>query len=211
MVFLWAFALGHANWTCRAGGDISEAPPTYTVTGATLAQVALGFNQIDGNRVSAGQTVWQDTMVYEISYDVKVDASGSFTVTATPRKVKITVQFVVTLPIWNPNDLNNADAAARNEWFRFLAALEAHENGHVNILKNANYKAYTTRISNVAASRSSAKSLDDAKQDATVAINSQAAQIRKQMEMDLQTQSDAYDSKTNHGATQGAILNTSIR
>jgi len=92
-----------------------------------------------------------------------------------------------TMPKWL--DYSSASAAAKAEWDRMFAALEAHEQGHIDI---------AIKVADDLKSKLPGKSIDDL----VPMINAANRQMKS-----LQ---DDFDTKTAHGQNTGVNLNTSI-
>lgn len=94
----------------------------------------------------------------------------------------VTVQITVTMPdLVDPDRLGRDD---RTAWSRYLAALEVHEGNHA-------------RIANLGAER-----MQEAMRAASSCETMQAA--GRQVSADVAAASREYDSRTRHGATEGA-------
>lgn len=112
----------------------------------------------------------------------------------------------VLLPKWTGFDAACAEAKA--EWNRFIAKLTEHEHGH----DTAAQKAIDDAKPRADLSGGPAVDCDRAKAEAAAlealddAIDAEAERINQAIEQ----AHDAYDAATNHGATQGAVLDTSI-
>ncbi len=139
---------------------------SYDLRGRTLADVAAAVALQD----EAAKTEWWPRFTYTTSGDL---------ITA----VDVTVKLRVTMPAW-PNAKTAPDAEQR-AWAQFLAALTAHEQGHVDLV-NQYFADIETRL--VGQSPDAAKRL--------WAENSTA----------LQAASDSYDSDTDHGRKQGTVI-----
>jgi predicted secreted Zn-dependent protease len=112
----------------------------------------------------------------------------------------------VLLPRWTGFDAACPEAKA--EWTRFLAKLTEHEHGHdaaaQKAIDDAKPKADLSGGPAVDCDRAKAEAAAEAALDA--AVDAEAERINQAIEQ----AHDAYDAATNHGATQGAVLNTSI-
>lgn len=110
------------------------------------------------------------------SYSVTLD--GIY-VTAVTVNVPITKE----MPVWAGRaDASTADQA---EWDRFLAALEVHEQGHIDIARRGLQGVGDRMI--------------DSPED-------MARQTFNNGVQSVQSQSDTYDASNGHGRTQGAVL-----
>jgi hypothetical protein len=131
------------------------------IDGDNLAAVAEAISRKD----EAGKAEWVPR------YDYQVTGSNLSSVTVT----------------WS--GYGSARQAEKDEWDRFLAALETHEQGHIDLVVK-----YLSNIDE----QMIGQSLDAAKQ---AWENALAA---------LQSASDAYDRQSDHGRNQGTIIDVSV-
>ena len=90
---------------------------TYEVHGHSLEEVARHIEQL----AEAGQTHW--TPSYQVhEWDGQVI-----------KNVQVDVHLEISMPHWAEYD--SAAPAERAEWDRFVEALHAHEQGHVDIVR----------------------------------------------------------------------------
>lgn len=106
------------------------------------------------------------------------------------RNIPWRIDCVVLLPKWN--NLLRASDAERQEWARFMRRLRVHEQGHVDL-------AYDF-IQQIAPQdrQVTGATLPDIQQNLQV--------LGTTLQNGLQAQHDNYDIRTNHGATQGAVI-----
>jgi predicted secreted Zn-dependent protease len=97
--------------------------------------------------------------------------------------VKVTYDIRVQFPRWTPSA--DVSQKLRTKWNSYIAALTAHEKGHVDNVV-ANFPNVVNAIR-----RGTCSTADARAQDILTAI--------RQNDLD-------YDARTNHGATQGAIF-----
>jgi predicted secreted Zn-dependent protease len=90
---------------------------TYEVAGGTLTEAAQHVQQLP----EAGQTHWMP------NYHVQEWAGN------TIKRVQVDVYVEVKMPHWSGYDA--ATPAERAEWDRFYAALQVHEEGHIQIVR----------------------------------------------------------------------------
>jgi predicted secreted Zn-dependent protease len=105
-------------------------------------------------------------------------------------RVNIILRLTIRLPQWTGAGWESASATAKAEWQRMLGCLRTHENGHVDI------------------ARSWAPTLQQR------LFNQPEADLGSLWEAGLadhQTEQDAYDTRTQHGQTQGVTLDLSIQ
>ncbi|NUN06970.1 MAG: DUF4157 domain-containing protein [Bdellovibrio sp.] len=100
-------------------------------------------------------------------------------------RVTVTVENTITMPVWPA--YKKQPRAAKNEWDRFYKALEKHEYGHVDIVQ---------------------KETRDFAQQLLGLTEEEANQAMDRKIEELRTANDQYDLDTQHGQTQGTIINT---
>jgi hypothetical protein len=206
------------------GGGITNE--RYTVMGNNLQQVSNnmldtqnGVGPLIQGRRYAGSA--QLSYSYQTSDPVVVDGNLSFQIT------DISWTTVVRLPNWTPPPGTPANQVA--EWNRFRMALNTHEKGHAGI-NDTHMMMIETRMENQPAGKvvvtgTNLPQFNEEGDPATPADAARAMQIdtaisnainnHPQMAT-LDTAQDNYDAPnsptnptgTNHGATQGATLNT---
>ncbi|SPE35040.1 hypothetical protein SBA3_2220025 [Candidatus Sulfopaludibacter sp. SbA3] len=140
---------------------------SYRVDGNTLASVAQAVSQED----EAGKTEWFPHYEYELN------GSGLSSVT-------ITVATRITVPEWS--EYGSATQPEKEEWDRFLAALQSHEQGHLELVRQ-----HLAKIDE----KMAGQSLNDANSAWEEALEA------------LASASDAYDQQSDHGRKQGTIIN----
>jgi predicted secreted Zn-dependent protease len=104
----------------------------------------------------------------------------------TVSSAAIIVETRITMPRWR--GYTTASQPERQEWDRFWLALEAHELGHIELAKS--------HLCMVDGQLMGA-SLDSASQIWSAAVDA------------LNAASDAYDLETDHGRTQGTVIDIS--
>ena len=143
---------------------------SYNINGHSLAAVAEAISQKD----EAGMTEWFPRYDYEVTGD-------------NLSSVTVTVRTKITMPQWT--EYRSACQLEKDEWDRFVTALETHEQGHIDLI--------VQYLSNVD-SQMLGQSLSDAKQAWEDCLAS------------LRSASEAYDRQSNHGRNQGTIIDTSV-
>jgi predicted secreted Zn-dependent protease len=107
------------------------------------------------------------------------------------RDASVSLSLVVHLPDWQERDA--APAALQRSWERFLKALTAHEEGHVEISIE-----HATRLRNELGTLTPEPSC----LELTAKFEDHAKRAQARMD---QAQAD-YDDKTQHGIKQGCVL-----
>jgi predicted secreted Zn-dependent protease len=145
-------------------------PKTYTVDAGTLEEAAQQIEE----REEAGETKWHPT------YKTTLDEDGNVA------SATIDVEITVTMPKWpGAAKLNKA---ARAEWERAFKALKAHEQRHVNLVREK-LKGLAEKLVG--------KSPADAEKTFQDAVD------------DLKKSSDDYDDISDHGRNEGTIIDAS--
>ena len=138
---------------------------TYTVTGS-LADASATIQQ----RTEAGKASWDSTY----SYNQEDGTITAATITSVLR---------IEMPEWS--GYSAASQRDKDEWDRFWAALDVHEQGHISLAQSF---------------------LDNADQ-ALVGYPESEAQSRFDAFMaGVQTESDGYDADTGHGVYYGSFI-----
>lgn len=150
----------------------APARQTYPVTGATLAQAAAVIEA----REEAGLTEWKPKLKYD------KDDAGLVT------HATVTVPLTITMPNWSA--ASKLSKAAKAEWDRFYQALEAHEQGHVDLVNKHLGGLGATLVGKTEAEAS------DAFANAV---------------QELKDASDTYDVDTDHGRNHGTELDVGIK
>jgi predicted secreted Zn-dependent protease len=143
---------------------------SYAVDGSSLADVAAFI----GGRDEAGHVSWGPTLDFHQT-DGVIDS------------VTIDVSIDLEMPAWSPP--SSMLPRARAEWSRWYAALQAHEQGHIDLVHQA-FDGLASRILG--------------KQVAT------GRRLFATARSTLATASRAYDGRTGHGTRQGTIMNVAI-
>jgi len=140
---------------------------TELVPGTTLKAVAETISQM----AEAATTEWFPRYDYEATGEVVSSAA-------------VAIEIRIKMPEWT--GYSTATDAERIEWDRFLAALQRHEQGHVELVVEHLSDVDELLIG---------KSIESAKQSWKSAL------------VTLKTASRTYDQETDHGRKQGAIIN----
>jgi predicted secreted Zn-dependent protease len=139
---------------------------TYTVSGS-LSDAVDAIVQ----REEAGKTTWQVSYTYQPGDDGNIAS------------VEFTCAFAIEMPVWS--GYSSATPEEQAEWDRFYAALDAHEQGHVQIAQYI---------------------MDTADPFFVGSPTSDADRIFQELLTTLQSQSDAFDTDTNHGINTGCTI-----
>jgi predicted secreted Zn-dependent protease len=137
------------------------------------------------------------------------DGSSPIEVTATLKGGTITCNTTTTMPkLASDKDLS---IDAKKEWKRFISKVLVHEDGHAD-----SYLRLATSISNDLNTISGKGTGKDERTAQVAAAKDLTDQISKKLSgpnslsQQIKDDAKAYDAKTKHGQTQGAVLDTSI-
>ena len=168
----------------QAAVDINDKVERYAIEGATPADLRRDMNnkgpQGAGGRRFDGYTRWFVSWRYQYN-----NTGGGCSIASVTTSVKVTM----TLPQWG--DESRASSATREQWARYLAALELHEQGHRH-----HGIAAANEVDRAIAAMPPAGSCDALGKNANALGMSV---LRKYYQLDLD-----YDRDTGHGASQGA-------
>jgi predicted secreted Zn-dependent protease len=142
----------------------------YDVPGHTLTEAATVISSM----AEAGKAEWWP----QYSYESQNEVVSSVTVTVAQRK---------TMPRWH--GYSNASQPVRDEWDRFWRALDAHEQGHFDLVTS-----YLANVDHVLVGQS-VSDVQRVFNDAVAALNSA---------------STGYDAQTSHGVTQGTTIDLNV-
>lgn len=106
-------------------------------------------------------------------------------------QVELMLDIDLTYPRWREEE--RGPAAMRQEWTRFMAALEVHEEGHVDLFREAANRL-STRLSEIRPA------------DSCQTISRRVAEEKDRFDREITAIQDAYERQTGHGRTQGARL-----
>ena len=164
------------------GLTIAESTQYYEVAGSSAdelrAAIALRAPRDHTGQRGVGMTSWE----VRWGYQLKQTASG-----CTRTSLKMEVNLVIALPRWK-NRYDNTALADR--WNTYLAALEGHERGHLEIALREAHEIYAqlSRLNSAKTCALLEESIDS---------------TGKTMVDDLNRVQSDYDRRTKHGATQG--------
>jgi hypothetical protein len=200
------------------GGQPKPAPlsetKTYEVTGP--------FSTLGGQFKFSGYAGANEASIdaHEEATIAPGTAAGMFTATASTDSTKVnwTSFNTIEVPEWRKADFNKATAGQKKEWKRFMDALMVHENGHtdetvkhINAIKAGTDTARADQRIKAASATATKASAQEAEDEAYKLWLAAVNVIMTEMIAEENKLQADYDEKTQHGKTQGAELNTSIR
>lgn len=188
---------------------------TYTVGGKTLADILKDMEKKgppdpnEGKRYS-GSCLGKLTIAIapgDFEFDV-AGSGGKFAAKARLKGGSVTSSAVITAPkLASDKDLSSD---AKKEWNRFVAAVGIHERGHAD-----SYYALAVTVAKDIVSMT-ANGTGSTEKAAKLAANKALVdQISKKyggnaIDNLIKADAKAYDAKTKHGESQGAVLKASI-
>ena len=189
------------------------ATNTYDVTGNTLEEV---WDSIEANSPNPGGAAGYakcELGAFRTDADPVIDriddpsCPGGYRYTvSTTRTITWSISTTITLPKWTDGYSDGCDEV-KAEWDRFLAALTTHEQGHDQVSEKALTDAQpSTTIIGVGSDRVEATAVANAQADLEAKY---AAEGQRLLDA-INAANDQYDADTDHGATQGAVLNVSV-
>jgi predicted secreted Zn-dependent protease len=200
------------GFTARRGA-VSEK--TYAVSGKTLDEIIKdmakkGPNDPNESKKYSGSCLGKleiDIKPKDIEYEVKSNG-GKFAAIARLKSGYVTSTAAITTPKL-ASDKGLSDAA-RKEWQRFMVFVGVHERGHAD-----SYYVLAVKVMQDMSAMSGAgtgNSENGAKTAATKALYEQITKKYGGSALSDLVKADAkaYDSKTKHGESQGAVLDASI-
>lgn len=165
-----------------------DSPSTYQIYGNTPATLRSQIRQCASKSDGSDGAVFTAQTTYKLTWQYNYVIVGEGTCKITHAKVGIHVMQI--MPLWQPSTA--AQAGLSSQWQSFMSSLTTHENGHTAL--DVQY-AQTL--------------LDDLNSFPATSCGQLAQSVKHLTDSDVATlnqANDNYDSSTNHGATQGAIL-----
>lgn len=158
----------------------------YYIDGTSATVLAAQLDQIGPVEADAkhyaGKTRW------DVQWRLKREQKGT---TCSIKEVAIAVDVMQAMPRWRGEDKGAAGLKAL--WSKFIAALQAHEDGH---------KAYALKAGKEIETALTAIKPASNCEDLELAANTAAQGILTK----YQELNEAYDRKTDHGRNEGATL-----
>lgn len=157
----------------------------YTVTGATIREIHESFRQ---SRPWRAKSSLDALTVWTVNWRFSVASSGSACRVST---FSTATTITITLPRWIAP--TNAGDFVKTEWQRYIKALGEHEYGHAQF--------------GLIAAAEVQKQLKTAGEDPNCeSLKQRLNSLCQNVVKAYKQQDDAYDQRTEHGATQGARL-----
>lgn len=164
-----------------------DAPTRYRIYGNDSSDVRSQISACGPVSSGANKVEYAAVTQYQLTWQYQYESDGT--------KCKITeasvgIHVSQTLPQWQPAD--STKKAFAEKWAAFDAALAEHEDGHTAI--------------DVAYAQKLLKDLNQMPPVACDQLKQSVKQLTDSVVSELEQANEVYDSQTNHGATQGAIL-----
>jgi predicted secreted Zn-dependent protease len=174
----------------NAGAGLSvavDSPRLYAINGYTVSDLHSQIQACAPRGSGSSSAEFTAETNYQLNWQYDYSISGD---TCTITTVKVGLHVNQDMPSWQI--LAGTNARLQSEWSTFIANLQTHENGHVALDKQ-----YAQTL------------LDDLRNFPPTACTDFSASIKHLTDTDvavLNQANDNYDTATNHGTTQGAIL-----
>lgn len=166
--------------------EVSRKDTTYPVSGLSAADLRRSM-------YAHAEATWPDPRAVGLT-EASIPIAGrcqEYSDGGALRDATISLSLVVHLPAWQ--DSERAPPKLRQSWQRFLRALAAHEEGHVEIA-----------IKHAKQLRAELAALTPEESCQAFMTKFQERAARAQARMD--EEQAAYDAKTEHGIKQGCVL-----
>lgn len=165
----------------------NDNPATYQIYGHTATDLVSQIQHCAPGAAGSTPAEFTAETTYQLNwqYDVAMSASG-----CSLSNVRVGIHTIITLPYWQPDSRANSELPSK--WQSFITALTTHEQGHVGL----DHQYATQLVSDLQHVQNVDCSLLNSSVNALIQHDTQA----------LATANNTYDSQTNHGATQGAVL-----
>src|ERR1051325_349500 len=195
----------------------SAATRNYTVAGKTLDDINKDMQKKGPPDPNDNSKRFSGSCLGNLNLDIKAsdfnfattDGSDPIEVTATLKGGTLTCNTTTTMPkLASDKDLSDD---AKKEWKRFISKVQVHEDGHAD-----SYLKLAKAISDDLNTMSGKGTAKDERAAQAAAAKDLTGQIAKKLSgsnslsQQIKDDAKAYDAKTKHGATQGAVLDTSI-
>lgn len=166
---------------------VSDSPLQYRINGSTAGELRTQIQHCGPHSDSTSEAEFTAQTSYDLSWQYVVENNGT---SCSLTDVKVGIHTAIDMPVWQPT--NSATSGLSGRWQLFEANLLSHESGHVKIDVQ-----YAGRLVN------SLRDLSDIPcGDITNTVSSDTRKVTDA----LSKANDTYDTSTNHGATQGAVL-----
>lgn len=163
----------------------AAAKPTfayYEVTGSSARDLALSMRRL-APPAGFGRTLWN------VTWAMRWEPAGGLGATCRITAATVTLRTEVRLPHWDPPA--DASPGLVAQWHRFIESLRVHENGHLEIA--------------VQAQREVERALRRLEAPSCTMMQGVGNQTAERILSELRGRERAYDERTRHGATQGAV------
>lgn len=168
--------------------QIDPATP-YRIYGTTAAQLQSQIRRCAPGANGNGGAEFTAQTSYRLNWQYDTTMSGTG---CSVTDVRVGLHTAMALPDWQPTP--GAAVGLSGRWQQFMGALTTHEEGHVAI-----DRSYAAKL---------AADLGGITNTSCNGLSSTVQAVINQDVGALNGANDSYDSRTGHGATQGAVLPT---
>lgn len=177
--------------TAATGLTLVNADPAYyTVHGSTASQIQAQIRNCAPGSADGNTAEFTAQTAYNLNWQYGTTNIGNGKCSIDD--VKVGVHTITALPQWQPSV--EVSAGLASQWNAFMTALKIHEAGH-NKLDILYGQRLVDSLNAVGT------------QNCTTIANTITSTIDSNV-TELNTANDHYDTETDHGSTQGAILPT---
>ena len=165
-----------------------DNPAYYQIYGGTATALRTQIQRCAPGSNGSASAEFTGQTSYDLTWQYSTVNNGNCSLT----DVKIGVHIATALPLWQPTSGAASGLPAR--WQSFASSLATHEQGHATLDKQ-----YASKL------------LSDLNTVTNVDCGNLSSTVSNIVNADvgaLNQANNAYDTATNHGATQGAILPT---
>jgi RHS repeat-associated protein len=179
---------------------------TYPVRGSTLAQVGPQLTGAGGYAADTGGSM-RTTNVKQKVTKLQQRPDGRWVASTEVKSATVEINTNTHKADWV--DKSKGSQPAQQEWNRFDTAVDTHEGNHESTLVGAaqGADAAIPGTQGNGVGNTPADAIANASRDA----QNQVDQTVQQEQQNADQQNKQYDQKTNHGATEGAVLNTKVK
>jgi len=156
----------------------------YEVTGNTMGELFTSMRR-QAPPEGYGVTRWF------ISWTTRWEPVGGV---CRITQARVNLRTEVRLPRWEPGP--DASPELVTQWRTFMEHLRSHENGHLEIA--------------VAAAREVERALRRVQTPSCISVQGAGNQAAERVVSEYRARQRAYDARTRHGATQGAVWRASL-
>lgn len=171
------------------GVTVTREQDYYQITGDTENELRQQMNQLGPTDPETGK-IFDARTHWVINWRYYYNQSGT-TCKIDRNKVEVSLTLTFTYPQWQAPA--NAAPALVSKWKRYIKQLTTHEEVHASLANTGAQTIYKTILAMPASA-----SCDDLEKATNAAAQEKIDELKRQQK--------AYDDRTSHGKTQGAVF-----